>query len=236
MTNSSPSQTQNNDALSKITKDRTRTNILKTSEQQLIAFLVQRIPPWVSPNMLTGFGLGGSLVTAGSFSLAAHIHRMWLLLGVFGFFLNWFGDSLDGRLAYFRNRPRKWYGFSLDFMVDWLTNILIGYGYIVYVGGQWGLIGFLFVILYGGEMMMALLRYKIVDRYTIDSGILGPTEARIFLCLIIILEVIVKDSIIYTSAISCLVLLILNINDFRRLLKMSDQRDKDEKAQQAAKQ
>jgi hypothetical protein len=179
--------------------------------------------------MLTGLGLAGSFITAGSFLLATYFQREWLLLGILGFLLNWFGDSLDGRLAYYRNCPRKWYGFSLDFLVDWLTNILIGYGYIVYVGGQWELFGFIFVILYGGEMMMALLRYKIVDEYTIDSGMLGPTEARILLSLILVFEVVLPDSIIYSSALACAVLLVLNIKDFRNLLRMADQRDKSEK-------
>jgi hypothetical protein len=216
--------------LSKITKDRNRTNILRKYEQQSLAFLVQRVPPWMTSNMLTGIGFAGSFVTAGSFVLAAYFQRTWLLLGIFGFVLNWFGDSLDGRLAYFRNRPRKWYGFSLDFIVDWLTNILIGCGYIVYVSGRWELVGFGFVVFYGWAMMMALLRYKIVDQYTIDSGVLGPTEMRILLSIIFAVEVVVKDSIVYSGMVACLVLLILNIKDFRSLLKMADRRDKDEKA------
>jgi hypothetical protein len=229
MKDSTSEKNRDKKALSKITKDRTRTNILKACEQQLLVFLVQRMPPWMSSNMLTGFGLVGSFVTAGSFILATYFQREWLLLGILGFLMNWFGDSLDGRLAYYRNCPRKWYGFSLDFLVDWLTNILIGYGYIVYVGGQWELFGFIFVILYGGEMMMALLRYKIVDQYTIDSGMLGPTEARILLSLILVLEVLLPDSIIYSSALACAVLLALNIKDLRSLLKMADLRDKRER-------
>ncbi|MDR0541981.1 MAG: CDP-alcohol phosphatidyltransferase [Dysgonamonadaceae bacterium] len=221
----------NTDTLSKITKDRNRTNILRKYEQQLLSYLVERVPSWMSSNMLTGLGFAGSFITAGSFIMATCFQRTWLLLGIFGFMLNWFGDSLDGRLAYFRNCPRKWYGFSLDFIVDWLTNILIGCGYIVYVRGQWELIGFGFVVLYGWAMMMALLRYKIINQYTIDSGILGPTEARILLSLILILEVLVKDSIIYSATIACVILLILNIKDFRSLLRMADRRDKDEKAE-----
>ncbi|MDR1527725.1 MAG: CDP-alcohol phosphatidyltransferase [Dysgonamonadaceae bacterium] len=222
---------RNKDSLLKITKDRSRTNILKKHEQQLLVFLVQRVPSWITSNMLTGIGFAGSFITAGSFILAAYFQRTWLLLGILGFIINWFGDSLDGRLAYFRNRPRKWYGFSLDFIVDWLTNILIGCGFIVYdVSGQWGLVGFGFVVLYGWAMMMALLRYKIIDQYTIDSGIFGPTEVRILLSLILVIEVIFKDTIVYSALIACIILLILNIKDFRKLLKMADRRDKDERA------
>ncbi|MDR2682642.1 MAG: CDP-alcohol phosphatidyltransferase [Dysgonamonadaceae bacterium] len=213
----------------KITKDRNRTNILKKYEQQLLVFLVQRIPSWISSDMLTGIGFGGSFITAGCFLLAAHFHRAWLLLGILGFIINWFGDSLDGRLAYFRNRPRKWYGFSLDFIVDWLTNILIGCGYIVYVSAPWELVGFGFVVLYGWAMMMALLRYKIINQYTIDSGIFGPTEVRILLSFILIIEVILKDSIVYSGLIACLILLILNVKDFLKLLRMADERDKEDR-------
>ncbi|MDR1666974.1 MAG: CDP-alcohol phosphatidyltransferase [Bacteroidales bacterium] len=219
-----------NNALAKITKDRLRTNLFRKQEQHLIAFLVQRVPVWMTSDMLTIIGLFGSFVTAAGFVMAGHFHRSFLLLGIAGFAINWFGDSLDGRLAYFRNKPRKWYGFSLDFTVDWLTNILIGYGYIVYVGGEWELLGFCFVVLYGWAMMTALLRYKITNKYTIDSGLFGPTEVRIIISLFLALEVIWKGSILYSGISACLFLLAIDIVDFLKLLKIADQRDKDEKA------
>ena len=218
---------QQRDSLAKITKDRDRTNMLKKYEQELIAYLVQRIPSWISSDMLTAIGLAGSFITAGGFILAGYFQRIWLLLGVLGFLINWFGDSLDGRLAYYRNKPRKWYGFSLDFVVDWLTNILIGCGYIIYVG-RWELLGFGFVVLYGWAMMMALLRYKIVNQYTIDSGILGPTEARLLLSSFLILEVFMPGSLVYSCALACVILLIVNVKDFMALLKMADRKDKEE--------
>jgi hypothetical protein len=217
---------KNAEALSKITKDRLRTNMLKVQEQRFIAFLVQRIPSWMSSDMLTGIGLVGSFITAAGFILATYVHRSMLLLGIAGFFINWFGDSLDGRLAYFRNKPRKWYGFALDFTVDWLAIILIGYGYIVYVGGQWELLGFGFVTLYGWAMMTALLRYKISGEYTIDSGLLGPTEVRVFISLFLVLETIFSGSIIYFGGLACIVLFTVNVIDFIKLLKMADRCDK----------
>lgn len=218
------------DLLQKISKDRDRTNILKKYEQQLLVYLVQRIPLWMSSNMMTALGFVGSIITAGSFILGRYFQKEWLLLGIFGFILNWFGDSLDGRLAYFRNRPRKWYGFSLDVIVDWLTNILIGLGFVVYVDGVGEFVGFGFVVLYGWAMMMALLHYKITNRYVIDSGIFGPTEVRIIVCLVLILEVAIPGTIIYSGIVACILLLIFNIKDFRKLLKIADNRDKEEKA------
>ena len=221
---------RNTDALAKITKDRHRTNILRKYEQNFIAFLVQRIPSWINSDALTAIGLAGSFITAAGFVLAAYFQRSFLLLGILGFVVNWFGDSLDGRLAYFRNKPRKWYGFSLDFTVDWITNILIGTGFIVYVNGPWKLLGFGFVVLYGWAMMMALLRYKIIGIYTIDSGPLGPTEVRIIISAILILEVLLPGSIIYSGILVCITLLIVNIIDFSKLLKMADLKDKEERA------
>lgn len=220
---------KNEQALSKITKDRTRTNILRNSEQKTLAFLVQRIPSWISSDMLTLIGFFGSILTCASFILARYIHPSCLLLGVVGFAINWFGDSLDGRIAYYRNTPRKWYGFSLDITADWLTDILIGLGFLIYVKGDWQLVGFGFVTLYGWAMIMALLRYKITNKYTIDSNLLGPTEARILISLLLVIEVIFNGILMYFGLAACIILLIINIIDFKKLLKMADMRDQDEK-------
>jgi phosphatidylglycerophosphate synthase len=229
MTNNNSRQ-QHIDCLSKITKDRHRSNLLRKHEQRLLVFLVQRIPSWISSDMLTVIGLAGSFITAVSFILAQYAHRSLLLLGILGFAVNWFGDSLDGRLAYFRNKPRKWYGFSLDLTVDWFTDILIGLGYIVYVSDKWKLLGFGFVVLYGWAMMTTLLRYKITDKYMIDSGLLGPTEVRVIISLFLALEVICQGSIIYSGVVACFVLFVVNVTDFIQLLKMAERRDKEEQA------
>ncbi|MDR1897502.1 MAG: CDP-alcohol phosphatidyltransferase [Prevotellaceae bacterium] len=219
--------------LSKITKDRHRTNILRGYEQQTLARLVQCIPSWLSSDALTVIGLMGSVIIAASFVLAVYVDRNLLLFGIFGFCVNWFGDSLDGRLAYYRNKPRKWYGFSLDYCTDWLSIVFIGLGYIVYVGNHWELWGFIFVVLYGWSMMIALLRYKITGTYIIDSGLLGPTEVRIIISLILALEVVVKGSIMYSTIVACVVLFIFNVIDFVKLLKTANLKDTAEKSTKA---
>ncbi len=223
MSNSTNKNTE--EALSKISQDRSRTNLLKKYEQRLIAYLVQRMPLWMTSDMLTAIGFLGSILISVSFILAVYVNRYCLLFGILGFIINWFGDSLDGRLAYYRNTPRKWYGFSLDFTVDWLTNILVGVGFAIYIGYQWQLIVFLFIMFYGWAMIMALLRYKIIDKYTIDSNNLGPTEVRIIISLLLVIEVFFQGTVIYIGSITCIVLFIINIVDFVKLLKMADERD-----------
>ncbi|MDR1678327.1 MAG: CDP-alcohol phosphatidyltransferase [Prevotellaceae bacterium] len=217
------------DTISKIQKDRQRTNLFRRHEQALIAFLVERMPNWISSNNLTAIGFVGSIITAGSFVLAAYINKYLLLLGLFGLLLNWFGDSLDGRLAYYRNKPRKWYGFSLDFSVDWLTIILISFGFIIYAEGQLKFLGFGFAVFYAWAMITALLRYKLTGKYTIDSGLFGPTEVRVIIGAVLVLECLFHNSILYSAALVCVFLLVVNIIDFRKLLCIADEKDKSER-------
>lgn len=214
--------------LNRITRDRVRTNILRQPEQAALACLVQRIPNKVTSDALTYIGLLGNFVVAGSFVLATYLHVNYLLVSIPGFIINWLGDSLDGRLAYYRNKPRKWYGFMFDVTVDWIGVITIGIGFMIYAGYPFYILGFLFVVLYGWEMITALLRYKIIDKYSIDSGIMGPTEVRIIIVLILIIEIIVPTSIIYNAGLIVLLLLISNIIDTFKLMRFANFRDIDE--------
>ncbi len=212
-----------------ISTGRERTNILRGWEQKTIAYLVQKVPSWISSDGLTAIGLFGNIMVAVSFVLGAYINRYWLLISLLGFAINWVGDSLDGRLAYYRNKPRKWYGFSLDVTVDWIGTLLIGTGFTIYAPGIWKYAGFFFVVLYGWEMITAQLRYKIGGQYSIDSGIFGPTEVRMLISLIIIFEVFIPGSIGYLATAACIFLLISNLVEARKLLKLADNRDKEER-------
>ena len=213
-----------------IAKDRKRTNILKSSEQRLIAYLVQKIPAWINSDGLTAIGFFGNLMVASSIVMGAFFSRYWLLLSILGFAINWFGDSLDGRIAYYRNNPRKWYGFSLDVTVDWVGTILIGLGFMIYSQGAWKYLGFLFVVLYGWQMITAQLRYKVGGQYSIDSGIFSPTEVRIIISLFLVLEVVLAGSILYFSAFITALLFVFNMVDFIKLLKLGDEQDIREKS------
>ncbi|MDD2577286.1 MAG: CDP-alcohol phosphatidyltransferase [Bacteroidales bacterium] len=216
-------------ALKSISKDRQRTNMLRRFEQRAIAYLVQRMPLFVSSNMLTGIGFLGNLILALSFVFGAIYSPYFLLFGILGSFVNWFGDSLDGRLAYFRNKPRKWYGFTLDIIVDFVGIIFIGLGFMQYLEPQWTLVGYAFIVMYNLEMVIALLRYKITNQYSIDSGFLGPTEVRIAICIALTIEVIFNGTFLYFAIFSTIILFIANIKDILQIIKLADIRDKEEK-------
>ena len=213
----------------KLFQDRKRTNILSRPEQKLISYLVPKIPNWISSDGLTAIGFLGSLMILGSFLLAEYVNRDLLLFAIPGFFIQWFGDSLDGRIAYYRNKSRKWYGFALDIVMDWVSTVFIGLGYILYTVGDFKYLGFALVSLYGWAMIISQLRYRITDKYTIDAGLLGPTEIRVIICLVLLLEVLVKGSIDYSVLGICIILFFITVGDTKKLLTLGDMKDKEEK-------
>lgn len=210
-------------------KDRKRTNILSVPEQQLISYFVQKLPPWISPDRLTAIGMAGSAMVLLSFVLAYYGSQLFLLLAIVGLFVNWFGDSLDGRVAYYRGIPRKWYGFSLDIIMDWIGTVLIGLGYFFYAKDGYEVVAFALVVLYGWAMIISQLRYKITDKYTIDAGIVGPTEIRVVVSAIILIEMFFFNTIHFFVIAICAILLVINIVDTKKLLKLGDLRDEEER-------
>lgn len=212
-----------------ISRDRDRTNLLRKYEQRAIAFLVRYIPSWMSSDMLTAIGFLGNILVLASFVLAALVDIRFLLFGVLGFLVSWFGDSLDGRVAYYRRTPRKWYGFSLDLTIDWLGTLLIGLGFIVYADSYSKILGYIFVVLYGWEIIIALMRYVITGKYSIDSGLVGPTEVRLLISLILVAEVLFTGSLVWFASLSCLALLVVNLSDTGKLLKLASERDREER-------
>ncbi|MFH0841663.1 MAG: CDP-alcohol phosphatidyltransferase family protein [Bacteroidota bacterium] len=220
-----------NEILESISRDRTRTNLLKKYEQKAIALLVQKIPSWISSNMLTAVGFTGSFIVFSAFVLATYFSNYYLLLGIPGFAISWFGDSLDGRIAYYRKKPRKNYGFVLDITIDWISIIVIGGGYILYSEGIWEMLGYIFVVMYGWEMIIVVMRYKITGDYSIDAGKFSPTEARILISAIMILEVIIPGSLGYSTTVLGIILFIINIFDTHKLLQIADGIDKKAKGE-----
>ncbi|MGE8342980.1 MAG: CDP-alcohol phosphatidyltransferase family protein [Flavobacterium sp.] len=208
--------------------DRKRTNILKRAEQLTIVFLLPKVPKFISPNLLTLLGTLGSGFVFLAFVLGTYSANWYLLLGIIGLAINWLGDSLDGRLAYYRNIPRRWYGFALDIIADWIGIVLIGFGYYIYAENGTKVLAFAFVALYGWSIIISQLRYKITDQYGIDSGLVGPTELRFIIALILITEVLFPGSITYLAGLITIALFTINTIDSLKLLKLGDLKDKNQ--------
>lgn len=216
----------------RIRASRERKNILKELEFTTIEFLCKIMPKWVFPDLLTGIGLFGSVIISAGLVLAVQ-NRLWLFLSVFGFAVQWFGDSLDGRLAYYRNIPRKWYGWSLDINADWIGICIIGLGFYFYFP-DYKIISYIFVVAYGGSMIVSLMRYKIANVYVIDAGIMGPTELRILISLFMIAEIYFPGVLQIFGLVGSGILMLINLIDSFKVMTLGDLRDIEERKAKAA--
>jgi phosphatidylglycerophosphate synthase len=141
--------------------------------------MAERMPAWVTSDMLTFVGFLGALVMATGYSLS-NLNMHWLWLSCLGLFINWFGDSMDGSLARVRGTQRKTYGFFIDHNVDVINEtimfISVGVSPLVNMSfAMFALVAYLMLSVYvyidchlKGEMRLTY------------SG-LGPTEFRLLL-------------------------------------------------------
>ena len=161
---------------------RIQTSILNPLEKKALVWLAERMPSWVSSDLLTFVGFIGSLVMATGYALS-NLNLHWLWLSCLGLLINWFGDSLDGSLARVRNTQRKTYGFFIDHNVDVINEAIMFIGV-----GCSPLVNMSFA-------MMALVAYFMISIYVfidchlkgemrLTYGGLGPTEFRLVLFIV----------------------------------------------------
>lgn len=157
--------------------NRIQTSLLNNAEKKVLVWLAQRMPKWVTSDMLTFVGFLGALVIATGYALS-NLSLNWLWLASFGFLVNWFGDSLDGSLARVRGTQRKTYGFFIDHNVDVINETIMFIGV-----GTSPLVNLTFA-------MMALVAYFMLSVYVyidchlkgemrLTYGGFGPTEFRL---------------------------------------------------------
>ena len=79
-------------------------------------------------------------------------------------------------------------------------------------------------------MLNSLLKYKVTDKYTIDTFLMGPTELRIIICIFLLLEIFIENSLLFLGFGGSVILLIVNTADLFILLKNGDIRDLAEKS------
>jgi archaetidylinositol phosphate synthase len=169
---------KNKKELKKIKKHRRVNDILLGPiERPAIQWLVERMPHWVTPDHLTFFGFAAALLIGVSYYLTS-FDKNFLWLANLGFFLNWFGDSLDGNLARYRKIERPKYGFFIDHTIDTVSEmaIFIGIGLSPYVDLTLALLALI------GYLCMANLVYittSVKGVFKISYGKLGPTEVRV---------------------------------------------------------
>lgn len=154
-------------------------NVLALNERRLLTWLAARMPGWVTPDKLTALGLTGAGVVGAGYALSS-VDPMWLWLSIVGFFINWFGDSLDGSLARFRKIERPLFGYFIDHSSDALGNMMImaGIGASPFVRMDVALFGL------GTYLLLSIhtfLAARVVAEFRLSYLAAGPTELRLVL-------------------------------------------------------
>jgi len=160
---------------------RTNDILLGPLERPVLAFFARNMPKWVNSDMLTVLGLLGSVLSAVAYALVGLGEvkaNPWLFVASLGFVINWFGDSLDGTLARYRNMSRPNYGYYTDHAIDGLTTLL------VFVGiGLSGMARFdVTLIALSGWLLLMLqvyLKTHATGVFEMTSIKVGPTEMRL---------------------------------------------------------
>ncbi|MEJ2109589.1 MAG: CDP-alcohol phosphatidyltransferase family protein [Acidobacteriota bacterium] len=105
---------------------RENNGLLAVPEKIALNWLARKMPSKIHSDHLTVIGLTAMIAAGLSFWLSA-TYKEALFLVIFFLAVNWFGDSLDGTLARYRNCQRPRYGYYVDHVVDLIgTSALIG--------------------------------------------------------------------------------------------------------------
>lgn len=156
--------------------------LLGPLERPALKWLAAHMPAWITPDLCTIIGVLGAFGVAISYILSFY-ERNFLWLASFGFFLNWFGDSLDGTLARYRHIERPIFGFFVDHTIDAFSAaiIFLGLGLTPYVSFN---VACLALIAYLLLSVLVFLRTSVVGEFKISYSYLGPTEIRVMAVLL----------------------------------------------------
>lgn len=159
--------------------NRIQQNVLSRAERRLLNWLCARLPRWVTPDKLTSLALVAAGVIFFAYAMSNE-NPNWLWLAVVGYFVHWFGDSLDGSLARFRRIERPRYGYFIDHSCDGLGNLLIvgGLGASPYVRVDVALFALTAYLLLA---VNTFLIAKVVGDFPLSHLGAGPTELRLLL-------------------------------------------------------
>jgi phosphatidylglycerophosphate synthase len=158
---------------------RIQESFLSGIERKVLLWLAARTPAWINSDHLTLLGFVGQIAAGLSYALARWDRRALVLATVF-LALNWFGDSLDGTLARYRNKQRPRYGFYVDHIIDTFAALAL-------MGGL-AISGYVHPSIAIG-MLVAFLMLSIevylatytIGKFQLSYWKFGPTEIRILL-------------------------------------------------------
>ena len=160
---------------------RTQESLLAPLESPALRWLAAHMPRAVNSDHLTILG-GLAMVAVGASFWAARWSPYALLGVVVALILNWFGDSLDGTLARYRNQQRPRYGFYVDHVIDAIGTFCL-FGGLALGGLMSPIIAAAVVIAFYLLSIEAYLATYTVANFRLSHFKFGPTELRVLLAL-----------------------------------------------------
>jgi phosphatidylglycerophosphate synthase len=158
---------------------REQTSVLAPLERAALRGLARRMPVWVSSDHLSVLGFV-AMFLAGVCYAASKQNPFMLQLVNLCIFLNWFGDSLDGTLARYRNRQRPRYGFYVDHIIDTFGTMFLIFG-LALSGYMSERVAATLLIVFFMLAINSYLAAYTLGVFKISQWKLGPTEMRLLL-------------------------------------------------------
>lgn len=159
--------------------EREQTSILAPLERVVLRGLARCMPAWVNSDHLSILGFIG-MIGAGAFYAASKHKPAMLHVVNFFIFLNWFGDSLDGTLARYRDRQRPRYGFYVDHIIDTFGALFLFFG-IALSGYMSERVAAAVLIVFFMLAINSYLAAYALGVFKLSQWKLGPTELRLLL-------------------------------------------------------
>lgn len=158
---------------------REQTSILAPLERAALRAMARRMPRWVNSDHLSLLGLLAMFMAGLCYAASGRNPLMLHLVNLF-IFLNWFGDSLDGTLARYRDRQRPRYGFYVDHIIDTFGALFFIFGLALSGFMSERVAGALLVVFFMLAINSYLAAYAL-GVFKISQWKLGPTEMRLVL-------------------------------------------------------
>ena len=158
---------------------REQTSVLAPLERVALRVLARSMPAFVNSDHLSLLGLVSMFLAGVGYALSRQNPLMLHLVNLF-IFLNWFGDSLDGTLARYRDRQRPRYGFYVDHIIDTFGTLFLIFG-LALSGYMTERVAAAMLIVF---LMLAINSYLAaysLGIFKISQWKMGPTEMRLLL-------------------------------------------------------
>ena len=140
---------------------RIQTSLLNGVERKVLVWMAERMPRWVTSDMLSGIGFVGALIIAAGYMLS----------------------DINGSLARVRQTQRPLYGFYLDHTLDVITEFIMFMG-----AGLSALlrldIALLVFIAYLMLTLNVTINTHLKGEFRLTYAKLGPTEFRLIMIIV----------------------------------------------------